>query len=117
MRSLLRQAGIGLAGLAVLTSGCSGFTYSGEDVRVKTTGDTVYLLARTTGVSRNLCAGLGGDAARGAAKQVDGDGRTMQVTQLDDCYTIRHVIVCSDGDGACLAQSEKHRTEEVAARH
>ena len=117
MRSLLRQARIGAVGLALLVSGCSGFTYSGEDVRVKTTGDTVYLLARTTGVSRNLCAGLGGDAARDAATQINGDGRAMQVTQLDGCYTVRHVIVCSDGDGACLAQSEKHKQDEVAVRH
>ena len=82
---------------------------------MKASGDTLYLLARTTGVSRDLCTGLGGDAARIAAKSVSTDGRTMELIQLDGCYTVRHVIVCSDSDATCLARSEKHREE--AAYH
>ena len=116
MRSILRRTVIGLAGLGLLTSGCSGFTYSGQDVRVKASGDTLYLLARTTGVSRNLCAGLGGDAARVAAKPVSTDGKNMQLVQLDGCYTVRHVIVCSESDAACVAQSEKRREEAAFHR-
>ena len=118
MRSIRRRAVVGLAGaglLGLLASGCGTFTYSGEDLRVKTAGDTLYLLARSAGVSRNLCAGLGGDAARVAAPSMGGDTRTMQLAQLDGCYTVRHIIVCSDGDGACLAHEEQHR--EVGAFH
>jgi len=33
MRSIWRRTVIGLTGLGLLMSGCSGFTYSGQDVR------------------------------------------------------------------------------------
>ena len=108
MRSILRRMVIGLAGLGLLTSGCSGFTYSGhdvsgQDVRVKASGDTLYLLARTTGVSRNLSAGLGGDAARVAARPVSTDVGNMLLMQIDGCYTVRRVIVSSESDAPCVA--------------
>lgn len=94
-----------------MMSGCGAFTFSGHDLRVETTGDTVYLLARNSGVSRNLCAGLGGDVVRVEAQTASVDGRTMQVARVGGCYTVRHIIVCSDGDAACRAHEERHRSE------
>jgi hypothetical protein len=102
---------VGLAGLALLISGCGASTFSAHDLEVRTTGDTVYLMARNTGVSRNLCAGLGGDVARAEAQSAATDGPTIQLARVGGCYTVRHVIVCSDGDAACLTHEERHRRE------
>ena len=30
---------------------------------------------------------------------------------LAGCHTVRHIIVCSDEDGACLAHEERHRAQ------
>ena len=45
-------------------TGCSSAGFSGEDVRLRTRGDTLYVLARSGDVSRNFCASLGGDVSR-----------------------------------------------------
>ena len=100
---------VGLLGLVM--SGCGGFSYTGQDLRVQTTSDTLYLLARSTGVSRNLCAGLGGDVARATAQAASVDTKAMELAQVEGCYTVRHVIVCSDGDGTCLGQGQRRRAE------
>ena len=92
--------------LTLLTAmaGCSSAGFSGQDVRLRTSGDTLYVLARSGDVSRNFCASLGGDVARA-------EGRTMQLGRVAGCYTVRHIIVCADEDGACLAHEERHRVE------
>ena len=81
------------------------------DLRLKTIGDTIYLRARSDAVSRNQCASLGGDVARVEGRLASTEGRTIQIERVGGCYTVRHVIVCSDGDTACLAHEERHRQE------
>lgn len=93
-------------------TGCSSAAFSGEDVRLRTRGDTLYVLARSADVSRNFCASLGGDVARAEARwAAAGDGRTMQLGRVAGCHTVRHIIVCSEEDVACLGHEERHRVE------
>jgi len=40
-----------------------------------------------------------------------GDGRTMQLGRVAGCHTVRHIIVCSEEDVACLGHEERHRVE------
>jgi hypothetical protein len=101
---------LALVVLAVGTTGCST-TFSGQDVYLHTAGDTLYVFARSQGVSRGLCASLGGDVTRAEARWASNEGRTMQLGRVSGCYTVRHVIVCTEGDGACVAHEERHRSE------
>jgi hypothetical protein len=93
------------AGLA----GCGSTTFSSQDVRVHTAGETLYLLARSDDVSRSLCGSLGGDVAQAEARWAI-EGRSMQLGRVSGCHTVRHVIVCSEDDAACMAHEERHRT-------
>jgi len=97
--------------LAASITGCGSTTFTNNDVRLRTEGDTLYLLARSDGVSRGICASLGGDVARAEARWASDEGRTLQLGQVSGCYTVRQVIVCRDDNGACLAHEEKHRSE------
>jgi hypothetical protein len=106
--------------LTLLTTiaGCSSTGFSGQsagfpghDVQLRTSGDTLYVLARSQGVSRNFCASLGGDVARAEGRWAATEGRTMQLGRVAGCHTVRHIIVCSDEDGACLAHEERHKVE------
>jgi hypothetical protein len=104
--------------LLTTSAGCSsaGFSgqsaaFSGHDVQLRTSGDTLYVLARSQGVSRNFCASLGGDVARAEGQWAATEGRTMQLGRVAGCHTVRHIIVCSDEDGACLAHEERHKVE------
>jgi hypothetical protein len=104
--------------LLTTIAGCSsaGFSeqsagFSGHDVQLRTSGDTLYVLARSQGVSRNFCASLGGDVARAEGRWAATEGRTMQLGRVAGCHTVRHIIVCSDEDGACLAHEERHKVE------
>ena len=99
------------AALGAAVSGCGTMAFSSHDLRLETIGDTIYLLARSDAVSRNLCASLGGDVARIEGRLASAEGRTIQIGRVGGCYTVRHVIVCSDGDPACLAHEERHRQE------
>jgi hypothetical protein len=100
-----------LVALGIAVSGCASGAYSDHDLRLKAVGDTIYLLARNDGVSRNLCASLGGDVTRVEGRLASAEGRTIQVGRVGGCYTVRHVIVCADGDLACLAHEERHQRE------
>jgi hypothetical protein len=97
--------------LLLAATGCTSAGFSGEDVRLHARGDTLYVMARSGNVSRNLCASLGGDVARAEGRWAAGEGRTMQLGRVAGCHTVRHVIVCSDEDAACVAHEERHRTE------
>jgi len=97
--------------MAIGLSGCSSAGFSGQDVNLQARGDTLYLLARSGNVSRNLCASLGGDVMRSEGRQAAGEGRTIQLDRVVGCYTVRHIIVCSEEDATCLAHEERHRHE------
>jgi hypothetical protein len=105
------RTGITSIVLAVVLSGCSSALFSGEDVRLKASGDTLYILARSNGVSRNLCATLGGDVPVVEARWASNEGRVMRMGQVRGCYTVRHIIVCEEGDTRCLAHEERHKRE------
>jgi hypothetical protein len=105
------RAGIGSVVLAVILSGCSAALFSGEDVRLKASGHTPYILARSSGVSRNVCAAQGGRVPVVEARWAAEEGRVMRMGQVRGCHTVRHVIVCEDGDTGCLAHEERHRRE------
>ena len=100
-----------LIALGITTSGCASAAYSSHDLQLKAAGDTIYLLARNDAVSRNLCASLGGDVTRVEGRLASAEGRTIQIGRVGGCYTVRHVIVCAEGDIACLAHEERHQRE------
>ena len=95
--------------LAVGLSGCSSAGFSAEDVNVQARGDTLYLVARSGNVSRNLCASLGGDVTRAEGRSAASEGPTMQLDRVVGCYTVRHIIVCPEEDARCIAHEEHHR--------
>jgi len=96
--------------LAAGMTGCGATTFSNEDVRLLAKGDTLYVFARSDGVSRGLCSSLGGDVVLAEGRWAANEGRTIQLGQVRGCYTVRHVIVCTDDNAACLAQEERHRS-------
>lgn len=102
---------VSLAVLAALLSGCGSAVFSGQDLKIKATGDTIYIFARSHGVSRNLCASLGGDVALSEARWAPEEGRSIRTGRVAGCYTVRHVIVCEEGNAACLAHEERHKRE------
>jgi hypothetical protein len=97
--------------LLLAATGCTSAGFTGEDVRLHARGDTLYVMARSGNVSRNLCASLGGDVARAEGRWAADEGRTMQFGRVAGCFTTRHIIVCSDEDAACVAHEERHRAE------
>lgn len=97
--------------LSLVLSGCGTAAFSDQDVRLQPAGDTLYLLTRSDGVSRNLCAGLGGDVARVEGRAAAAEGKAIQIGRVGGCYTVRHIIVCPEGDVACVAHEERHRLE------
>lgn len=105
------RRGAALAALGIAVSGCGTMAYSSHDLRLEAVGETIYLLARSDGVSRNLCASLGGDVTRAEGRLAAAEGKTIQIGRIAGCYTVRHVIVCSDGDAGCLTHEERHRQE------
>ena len=102
---------VSLVVLAVALSGCGPTLFSGQDLRVHATGDTLYIFARSDGVSRNLCANLGSDVAFNEGRWASDEGRTIRTGRVVGCYTVRHVIVCEEGHDACLAHEERHKRE------
>jgi hypothetical protein len=104
----------GLAGalaLGLAVAGCAaGPAFSVTDLRLSPVGDTLYVFARSRGVSRNFCSTLGGDVNR-AESRLASEGRAIQLGRVMGCYTVRHIIVCAEGDDACVAHEERHRRE------
>src|SRR5438067_1003195 len=96
------------AALAASAAGCATADFSASDLRLQPVGDTLYVYARSNGVSRNFCSSLGGDVARTEARLASAEGRTIQLGRVMGCYTVRHIIVCAEGDGGCLAHEERH---------
>ena len=39
------------------------------------------------------------------------DSFAMQLGRVAGCHTVRHIIVCSEEDVACLGHEERHRVE------
>ncbi|HUM16715.1 MAG TPA: hypothetical protein VL086_13560 [Candidatus Nitrosotalea sp.] len=97
--------------LLLAATGCSSAGFSAEDLRLHAKGDTLYVMARSGNVSRSLCASLGGDVAHAEGRWASDQSSTIQTGRVTGCYTVRHIIVCSDEDTACLAHEERHRTE------
>jgi hypothetical protein len=100
-----------LLALLTTTAGCSSAGFSGQDVRLRMGDNTLYVLARSGDVSRNVCASLGGDVARAEGRWAAAEGRTIQLGRVTGCHTVRHIIVCAEEDGACLAHEERHKVE------
>ena len=98
-------------GLALALSGCGTAEFSAQDLRLSPSGDTLYVFARNSNVSRNLCASLGGDVTRVEGRLAAADTRTIRLGRVMGCYTARHVVVCAEDDAACLAHEERHRDE------
>src|SRR4029453_8610496 len=92
--------------LLLAASGCTTAGFSGEDVRLHARGDTLYVMARSGNVGRNLCASLGGHVARAEGRWAADEGRTIPLGRVAGCHTVRHIIVCSDEDAVCGAPEE-----------
>lgn len=97
--------------LSATLTGCGAATFSDRDVRWRVSGDTVYVVARSEGVSRGFCASLGGDLAFAEGRWAADEGRSLQLGRVAGCHTIRHIIVCAEGDVACVRHEERHRAE------
>ena len=97
--------------LAVSLAGCAASTFSDRDMQWHVKGDTVYVMTRSQGVSRGLCASLGGDVAFAEARWAADEGRSVQLGRVAGCHTVRHIIVCTDDDAACVGHEERHRRE------
>ena len=95
--------------LAAALSGCGAADFTVHDLKMSPSGDTLYVLARNSNVSRNFCATLGGDVARADGRLASADTRTMRIGRVKGCYTVRHIIVCSEDDADCLTHEERHR--------
>lgn len=80
-----------------------------DDVRIEASGDTLYVLTRSDSVTRGLCAGLGGDIALAEGRWAAEDGKTIRLGRVTGCHTVRHVVVCAEGDEACLSHEDWHR--------
>jgi hypothetical protein len=93
--------------LLTAATGCSSTGFSGEDVRLRARGDTLYVLARSSEVSQGFCTSLGGDVTKGRRAPIESDSTEGRVR----CHTVRRIIVCPDEDRACLAHEERHRAE------
>lgn len=100
---------VGLVGLAL--SGCGAANFSVHDLTLSASGDTLYVLARNSQVSRNFCSTLGGDVARVEGRLASADPRTIRLGRVMGCYTVRHIIVCAEDDAACRAHEERHRDQ------
>ena len=103
-----------MALLTVVASlgGCaSSSSFASHDMRLQAKGDTLYLVARSEGVSRSICASLGGDVLHSEARWAGNEGRTLELGRVRGCYGVRHIIVCAEDDRACLAHEELHRSE------
>jgi len=112
IRRARRGAAMLAALLALASSGCStAGDFTVQDLRLSPSGNTLYILARNSNVSRNFCAMLGGDVARVEGRLASADTRTIRLGRAMGCYTARHVIVCAEGDDACLAHEERHRDQ------
>jgi hypothetical protein len=60
------------------------------------------MFARTDWVSRNVCATLSGYAPVMEARWAPDEGRQLRLGQVHGCYLIRHIVVCEEGNAACL---------------
>ncbi len=98
---------IALLGLAL--SGCGAQSFSVHDLKLSPSGDTLYVFARNSHVSRNFCSTLGGDVARVEGRLASADTRTIRLGRVGGCYTVRHIIVCAEDDAQCRAHEERHR--------
>ena len=104
---------IALLTLAAGLTGCGTTSFSSQDMRLYTRGDTLYVFARSEGVSRSICSSLGGDIVLAEARYAASEGRMLQLARVRGCHTIRHVIVCAEDDLACVAHEEQHRSDGV----
>ena len=106
-----RRRAVALSLLGWAIAGCGPVVHTNQDLRVAARGDTLYVFARSDGMSRSLCADLGIDVALAEGRVASVEGRTLAVGRVRGCYTVRHIIVCADGDAACVAHEERHRVD------
>jgi hypothetical protein len=102
-RTARRGLGAALLTVSLATVGCATGAPVVHDLRLEPLGDTLYVFARSSGVSRNFCVTLGGDVGRVEARLASADTRSIQLARVTGCHTIRHVIVCAENDAACVA--------------
>ena len=105
------RTAITMLALAATLTGCASTTFSDPDMRLQAKGDTLYVFARSEGVSRGLCSSLGGDLAFAEGRWAADEGRSLRLGRVGGCHTIRHVIVCTESDLACLGHEELHRSK------
>lgn len=96
------RSGLGAIVLALAISGCSPALFSGRDVRIEASGETLYIFARSDWVSRNFCSTLSSYAPVVEARWAPIEGRLLRLRQVQGCYMVRQIIVCEEGNDACL---------------
>ena len=67
---------------ALAVSGCGAAAFSVHDLKLAPSGDTLYVLARSTNMSQNFCATLGGDVALAEGRLASADTRTIRIGRV-----------------------------------
>jgi hypothetical protein len=108
MRLLVAVIGL----LVVASMGCEKLKDEQHTVRgvtVSATKDVVYLRTASSDIARAICSHVGLDLA-----SVEGRGFAAggAMARTQGCF-VRAIalIICADGDAACLAHEEKHRRD------
>jgi len=101
-----------LAVLAVGLAGCAPELADRDDLRIAVRGNTVYVVAAEQAAVSSLCTVLGQATPPPAPTPVRAPAEPRDVSAIPRCVVrAAHVIVCADGDGACVAHEERHARE------
>jgi hypothetical protein len=108
MRLLVAVIGL----LVVASMGCEKLKEEQHTVRgvtVSATKTVVYLRTSSAEVARAVCSHVGGDLS---SAEIRGFAAGDAMGRVQGCY-VRAIalIICADGDAACVAHEEKHRRE------
>jgi hypothetical protein len=116
MHATKRKTGRGRAMLCALLTlalgGCAAELAARDDARVVVRGDRVYVVASEPAALRSICASLGQTATASPPSRTDVSARGEHAAAPLRCAVhAGHVIVCADGDLACVAHEERHARE------
>jgi hypothetical protein len=91
--------------LALGLAGCAPVAEFPDDLQVIASRDRIYVVSSNAATLRSICTRLGLSAMGSSSGDAGGAG-TLH------CYVpVRHIIVCAEGDQACVDHEERHARE------